>query len=373
MSVFETDYKVILQKIEEIDPIKYGHSRNYIDGAVTYLSPYISRGVISTKQVFESVIRKGYQLEQIESFVKELCWRDYFQRVGQVKNLNEDIKHAQMEVSNCSISKAVVNATTGILGIDKAINQLYESGYMHNHCRMYTAALVCNVAKSHWHLPSKWLYYHLLDGDVASNNCSWQWVAGANSNKKYFANQENINKYTRTNQANTFLDIPYEDLSQIKTPTELVETIEIDLVTILPLQEELSVNIELPSFIYNYYNLDPLWHQHEEGNRILLLEPSFFEAYPVSEKCMKFMFDLAQNIPNIQVYVGSFDSLKTGYHLEYFVFKEHPLNIGYEGIQEQRDWICAELMGYYPSFFAYWKKVEKVVSRKWKSIESSND
>ena len=93
MSVFETDYKVILQKIEEIDPIKYGHSRNYIDGAVTYLSPYISRGVISTKQVFESVIRKGYQLEQIESFVKELCWRDYFQRVGQVKNLNEDIKY----------------------------------------------------------------------------------------------------------------------------------------------------------------------------------------------------------------------------------------------------------------------------------------
>lgn len=370
MSVFETDYKVILQKIEEIDPIKYGHSRNYIDGAVTYLSPYISRGVISTKQVFESVIRKGYQLEQIESFVKELCWRDYFQRVGQVKNLNEDIKHAQMEVSNCSISKAVVNATTGILGIDKAINQLYESGYMHNHCRMYTASIVCNVAKFHWHLPSKWMYYHLLDGDLASNNCSWQWVAGANSNKKYYANQENINKYTRTNQANTFLDIPYEELTQIKTPKELVETIEIDLVTILPFQEELSVNIELPSFIYNYYNLDPLWHRQDEGNRILLLEPSFFEAYPVSEKCMKFMFDLAQNIPNIQVYVGSFDSLKTEYHLEHFVFKEHPLNIGYEGIEEQRDWICGELKGYYPSFFAYWKKVEKVLTKQ--NLQNAN-
>lgn len=373
MSVFETDYKVILQKIEEIDPIKYGHSRNYIDGAVTYLSPYISRGVISTKQVLESVIRKGYKLDQIESFVKELCWRDYFQRVGQVRNLNEDIKQAQLQVSNYSISKAVVNATTGILGIDKAIEELYESGYMHNHFRMYTASIVCNVAKSHWRLPSKWMYYHLLDGDFASNNCSWQWVAGANSSKKYYANQENINKYAHTNQANTFLDIPYEDLPQIKTPKELVETIEIDLVTILPFKEELSVNIELPSYIYNYYNLDPLWHQHEKGNRILLLEPSFFEAYPVSEKCMKFMFDLAQNIPDIQVYVGSFDSLKTEYHLEHFVFKEHQLNIGYEGIEEQRDWICDELTGYFPSFFTYWKKVEKVVSRKWKSIEPSND
>jgi deoxyribodipyrimidine photo-lyase len=358
--VFETDYEAILLKIEEINPVKYGHSRNYIDGAVTYLSPYISRGVISTKQVLQSVIQKGFQLEQIESFVKELCWRDYFQRVGQVKDLNEDIKQAQMDVSNCSISKAVVNASTGIMGIDNAINQLYENGYMHNHCRMYTAALVCNVAKSHWHLPSKWMYYHLLDGDVASNNCSWQWVAGANSNKKYFANQENINKYARTNQSNTFLDIPYEKLTQIKIPKELVETLEINLETILPVGQKLSVTPNLPSFIYNYYNLDPLWHQQEEGNRILLLEPSFFEAYPVSEKCMKFMFDLAQNIPNIQVYVGSFDSLKTKYKLCDCFFKEHPLNSGYVGIEEPRDWICDELTGYFPSFFSYWKKVEKL-------------
>lgn len=362
--VFETDYEAILKEIEQIDPMKYGHSRNYIDGAVTYLSPYISRGVISTKQVLDSIFRKGYQLNQIESFVKELCWRDYFQRVGQVKDLNEDIKQIQSDVSNHEISTALVNANTGIEGIDNAIEQLYETGYMHNHCRMYTSALACNVAKSHWRLPSKWMYYHLLDGDLASNNCSWQWVAGANSNKKYYANQENINKYMRTNQVNTFLDIPYEELPQIKTPAELVETSEINLETILPAEQELSLNVDLPSFIYNYYNLDPLWHQHEEGNRILLLDPSFFEAYPISEKCMKFMFDLAQNIPTMQIFVGSFESLTTKYHLDNCYFKEHPLNIGYEGIEEPRDWICEELTGYYPSFFAYWKKVEKILMKR---------
>jgi len=31
---------------------------------------------------------------------------------------------------------------------------------------------------------------HLLDGDAASNVCSWQWVAGTFSSKKYFCNQE---------------------------------------------------------------------------------------------------------------------------------------------------------------------------------------
>ena len=37
----------------------------------------------------------------------------------------------------------------------------------------------------------------------------------------------------------------------------------------------------------------------------------------------------------------------------------HPLNAGYSGTQEERDWISEEVQGYYPSFFSYWKKVEK--------------
>jgi len=39
--------------------------------------------VISTRQVLERWLAKGYKIAEIESLVKELCWRDYFQRVGQ--------------------------------------------------------------------------------------------------------------------------------------------------------------------------------------------------------------------------------------------------------------------------------------------------
>jgi deoxyribodipyrimidine photo-lyase len=80
--LFPTDHASILKKIDQIDPLKYAKTRNFIDGHVTYLSPYISRGVISTKQVLEHVLSKGYKVYQMDSFVKELCWRDYFQRVG---------------------------------------------------------------------------------------------------------------------------------------------------------------------------------------------------------------------------------------------------------------------------------------------------
>lgn len=360
---FVTDYTAILEKIDRIDPLKYGKTRNFVDGAVTYLSPYISRGVISTKQVLESMLAKGYKLHQMESFVKELCWRDYFQRVAQAKDLNKDIKQPQEPILNYQMPTTVVNANTGIDGLDGAIKQLYGSGYMHNHCRMYTASVVCNIAKSHWRHPAQWMYYHLLDGDWASNACSWQWVAGANSNKKYFANQENINKYAKTNQLHTFLDKSYEEIVQMDVPQQLVTTQKLELKTALPQSKTLQLNKNLPTFIYNYYNLDPRWHSEEDGNRILLLEPDFFKAYPVSEKCIDFMLALSKNIPGIQVYVGSFQSLVDQYHLENIFFKEHPLNNGYKGTEESRDWIAEEVTGYFPSFFAYWKKVDKQLNK----------
>lgn len=362
---FATNYTTILDRIEKIDPIQYGRTRNFVDGAVTYLSPYISRGVISTKHVLESILAKGYKLHEIESFVKELCWRDYFQRVAQIKDLNKDIKQPQEPILNYQIPTAVVNAFTGIDGIDVAIQRLNDSGYMHNHCRMYTASVVCNIAKSHWLHPAQWMYYHLLDGDWASNACSWQWVAGANSSKKYFANQENVNKYTNTHQENTFLDKSYEEIAQMNVPQHLQDSQKLTLKTTIPISQTWQVDANLPTFIYNYYNLDPLWHSQEEGNRILLIEPDFFRAYPINEKCIDFMLALGKNVPELQVYVGSFDSLRQQYHLENIYYKEHPLNIGYAGIEEPRDWIAEDVMGYYPSFFSYWKKIEKKLAIKY--------
>lgn len=356
---FATEYELILEKLDQIDPVRYGRTRNYVDGAVTCLSPYISRGVISSRQVLKSVLEKGYKITQIGSFVKELCWRDYFQRVAQIKELTTDIKQAQSPVLNHGIPVQILNATTGIEGIDNAIKQLYEHGYMHNHCRMYTASLVCNIAKSYWYHPAQWMYYYLLDGDWASNACNWQWVSGANSRKKYYANQENINKYTFTDQTSTYLDKSYEELETNETPAQLCDTQKVILETELPVTSEVQLNSTLPTFLYNYYNLDPLWHKDEPGNRILLLEPDFFSNYPVSKDCIHFMLALSKNIPDMQIYVGSFKSFLDKYKVKNSYYKEHPLNSGYIGNIEERDWIAEGVSGYYPAFFSYWKQVEK--------------
>ena len=64
----KTDYSEILKKIDLIDPINYSRNRNFIDGSVSKLSPYISRGVISTKIIFDFLMKKQYNFSKIEKF-----------------------------------------------------------------------------------------------------------------------------------------------------------------------------------------------------------------------------------------------------------------------------------------------------------------
>lgn len=360
---FPTTYQEVLDRLSCVEPVKYGKSRNFIDGAVTYLSPYISRGVISTKQVFDHVSQQGYPTAQIEKFIQELAWRDYWQHVWIAKGeaISKDLKNPQEPVSSHGIPQAILSASTHINAIDKAIADFYETGYVHNHVRMYIAAICCNMGQCHWHHPAQWMYYHLLDADWASNALSWQWVAGTNSSKKYVANQDNINKYCHTQQKGTFLDIEYGQFAKMGIPEELRETVTQDLTTLLPEETEIELDSGLPTYIYNFYNLDPKWDADIKANRVLLLEPSIFEHYPISKKSIDFMLELGKNIPDLQYYVGEFETLTKQFALGKILFKEHPLNSRYKGIEVSRDWMF-DVTGYYSSFFGFWKKCKKQLS-----------
>ena len=358
--MFPTSYKEIIQRVFNVNPVKYGATRNYENGSVSYLSPYISRGVISTKFVLDVILKKGYPPSKVEKFIQELAWRDYWQQVWIKKGdlINTDLKKEQEGVTNKGISKSIVSVNTGIMAIDLAVKKFYKTGYLHNHLRMYIASLSCNLAKSHWKAPAKWMYYHLLDADWASNALSWQWVAGTNSQKKYYANQENINKYCSTSQKDTFLDVPYEDFLTLEIPEKLVDTEFLKLKTILPKKSLVLIKDFRSTCIYNFYNLDPLWKNDISANRILLLEPSHFHTYAISQKSIDFMLDLSINIPDIQVYVGEFENLVNEFNLENVYYKEHPLNKHYKGIEEPRDWMFS-VKEYPASFFSFWKKCKK--------------
>jgi len=353
---FPTTLEAVFERIDRFDPERYARSRNFINGGVSYLSPYLSRGFITIPQVVGRLKARGFGIEQAEKFIQELAWREFYTRTWFQKGdqIFEDIRHPQEGVLYSGMPAAVLHSSTGIQALDQHLSTFPKTGYLHNHLRMYLAAVTCNVGKYHWSTPAAWLYFHLLDGDLASNALSWQWCAGTFSNKLYYANQENINKYAGTNQVDTFLDYSYEVLPMQSVPEVLKESIHPSLEFTAPATSPLEIDESIPTYIYTHYTLDPSFHEGESGNRILVLEPSHFAKHPISPKVLQFILDLAKNISGIQVYYGEYADLNVR-----GIFRDHPINAHFEGIREELPTLVPGLVGEFNSFFSYWNKLSK--------------
>ncbi|MDA9951004.1 hypothetical protein N9D31_00380 [Oligoflexaceae bacterium] len=343
-----------MSNLDTMDLTQYGKTRNFIDGHVTRLSPYISHGVVSTRKIYEHCVRK-YSRREIHKYIQELAWRDYWQRKWQAHDDLGAFSLPHYTNENHNMPKSVLEAKTGIEAIDKAIVQLYETGYMHNHVRMYVASICCNIFNCHWRLPAKWLYYHLFDADWASNALSWQWVAGASREKKYYANQDNINTFCHTDQSDTFLDADYEDLPELSLSEKHLKFANLEFPQILPMSTMRDLNSNQETLLYTWYNLDPHWLTEGSYNRVLILEPSFFQKYPVSESNWSFFLKLANNISGLTIYVGEFSDLLEQHPSMHFQYKEHPTNNHFAGLTHERDWM-SPVEGDFKSFFAFWKK-----------------
>lgn len=215
--------KAMRAKLNAIDSINYGNTRNFLSGHVTKLSPYIRHGLVSLNEVRNHALKKAQQPEQVGKFIQELAWRDFWQRVrhAQPHWMWEDVEpyktgFAADDYSD-TLPNDIANAATDSPIMNHFIKQLLEEGYVHNHARMYLASYVVHWRRVKWQAGAQWFLEHLLDGDVASNNLSWQWVASTYSNKPYFFNLENIQKYCGdvmecSASENPMFDASYEDL-----------------------------------------------------------------------------------------------------------------------------------------------------------------
>ncbi len=370
-STFPTDRSSIEARIDAIDPIAYGKDRNYLSGHVTMLSPYIARGFVTILEIRKRVLARGYRTQQIEQFLKELAWREYFLRVWERLGTNRmmvDIRFDQEGVLTHEMPRAFFDMTTRIEALDMAVESLYETGYMHNHLRMYVAGIACNMSGAHWRIPSQWMYYHLLDGDLASNTCSWQWNAGAFASKKYMTVQTNINEYTGSTQRKTFLDRTYDDIWSTKVPNHMRDFVSISLITRLPESDVYILDPLKPLCIYTDYWINPQWKSDTEANRILVLSPSHFERFPVSEKVIDFIIRLAKdNIAGIQVFVGEIEDLRDSFRVisskEIYLI-DHILYTSITWVTKTvYPYMIPEVTAYCASFFAYWKQVERYIMR----------
>ena len=212
-----------------VDPVAYGASRNHLDGAVTRLSPYLRHGILSLDEVRNHALAAVADPRKAEKFIQELAWRDYWQRIylaypDRIWNDVEAYKTGfDADEYDTALPADIINAQTGVACLDQFITMLYETGYLHNHARMYLAAYVVHWRRVRWQAGAAWFLEHLLDADPASNNLSWQWVASTFSKKPYIFNLDNVAKYTghdiNTRMSdNRVLACSYEQLNELLFP-----------------------------------------------------------------------------------------------------------------------------------------------------------
>lgn len=187
-------------RLHAVDPARYARTRNHLDGAVTRLSPYIRHGILTLAEARDRAIEQSG--ERAAKLVNEFGWRDYYQRVyaklgERVWDDQEPYKTGLDAADYASeLPPEVERGETGLACIDAFAEELATSGYLHNHARMYVAAYVVHWLQVRWQAGAAWFLRHLLDGDPASNNLSWQWVASTFSHKPYIFNRANLERAT---------------------------------------------------------------------------------------------------------------------------------------------------------------------------------
>ncbi len=210
--------------LSAIDAVEYGRTRNFGNGHITRLSPYLHHGTLDLNTVRNHALRAVENPKDITKFIQELAWRDFWQRVAKAHpdylwTDVEDYKTGFNADDYADIlAPDIADGKTGVACLDAFINELLTTGYIHNHARMYIASYVVHFRRIKWQAGADWFLQHLLDGDEASNNLSWQWVASTFSNKPYIFNLENVQKYfgdlVDTDPLNNaILDASYDELS----------------------------------------------------------------------------------------------------------------------------------------------------------------
>ena len=202
-----------LRRLRDFAPsagLKYAQGRNYDRGSqahysVSQLSPYVRRRVVSETEILQTVLG-AHSTQSAEKFIQEVFWRTYWKGWLELRpsvwanyqtSLGQ-VKHDVMSQGGLRQQwEAACYGTTGIDCFDHWSKELVETGYLHNHARMWFASIWVHTLELPWELGADFFMRHLMDGDPASNTLSWRWVCGLHTaGKTYLARPDNIEKFT---------------------------------------------------------------------------------------------------------------------------------------------------------------------------------
>lgn len=216
-AAFEPTDAALAARLQAVDPAAYARTRNVLDGRVTRLSPYLTHGFTDVPAIVRA-LRARAPLPERHKLVFELAWREYFHHLW--RHWGEGIFDNRRPPPGRGYTRELPadlrRGATGVPVVDRSVRELYRTGYLHNHARMWLASYAVHLRKVHWRTGADWMYRHLLDGDLASNHLSWQWVAGTLTGRAYLFDAANVARYAPAwASPGTVIDNSYEALEEI--------------------------------------------------------------------------------------------------------------------------------------------------------------
>ncbi|MDQ6656676.1 MAG: DNA photolyase family protein [Actinomycetota bacterium] len=162
------------------DLARYDTERDRPDlDSTSRLSEHLKYGELHPRTLLaELAHRRG---DAVRRFVTELCWREFYADVlwHQPKSAWHDLNPLPMHYAEPAAAfESWQRGTTGFPMVDAGMRQLAGEGWMHNRLRMITASFLVKHLHVWWPHGARHFLNLLRDGDIASNNHGWQWVAG---------------------------------------------------------------------------------------------------------------------------------------------------------------------------------------------------
>ena len=217
--LFEASRAKAIEKLNhfvENNLSEYSKLRNFDFGSenrsnVSCLSPYITHGIISEKEIINKSLNK-FSFAKNEKFIQEVLWRTYWKGWLELRpNVWDDylieLKKIKEELKDNKEYLNAIEGKTNIECFNVWVNELKENNYLHNHTRMWFASIWIFTLELPWQLGAEFFMQHLYDGDAASNTLGWRWVAGIQTQgKHYLASEWNIKKFTNNRFQNIKLN-----------------------------------------------------------------------------------------------------------------------------------------------------------------------
>ena len=166
----------------QVDHYDEQRDRPDLDGT-SRLSPYLKFGCLHPRQILCSLDPTNHAHHR---YVTELCWREFYADVllHRPDSARAPFRHEWRDFAVDSDEKADArfdawcHGQTGYPIVDAGMRQLLAEGWMHNRLRMIVASFLVKDLHVDWRRGAMWFMRHLVDGDLASNQHGWQWVAG---------------------------------------------------------------------------------------------------------------------------------------------------------------------------------------------------